>query len=44
MGPSGLARTLDLLTEIEKQSKSGIGNAADNVERFILALAPAIAR
>ncbi len=44
MGPRGLARTLDLLTEIEKQSKSGVGDAAENVERFILALAPVITR
>ena len=34
---------LDLLTEIDKQSKSGVGDAAENVERFILAMAPAVA-
>lgn len=44
MGKEGYARALDLLTEIDKQSKSGVGDAAENVERFILALAPAIAR
>jgi DNA polymerase III delta subunit len=40
LGPDGYARALDLLTEIDKQSKSGVGDAAANVERFILALAP----
>ena len=40
MGRSGYFRALDLLTEVEKQSKSGVGDAAENVERFILALAP----
>ncbi len=40
LGKGGYARALDLLTEIDKQSKSGVGDAAENVERFILALAP----
>jgi DNA polymerase III delta subunit len=40
LGPDGYARALDLLTEIDKNSKSGVGDAAGNVERFILALAP----
>jgi DNA polymerase III delta subunit len=44
LGKEGHARALDLLTEIDKQSKSGVGDAASNVERFILALAPASAR
>jgi len=44
LGKEGYARALDLLTEIDKQSKSGVGDAAENVERFILALAPANAR
>lgn len=44
LGPVGYARALDLLTEIDKNSKSGLGDAAANVERFILALAPATAR
>lgn len=39
MGEAGAARALYLLTEIDKQSKSGIGDAAANVERFILDLA-----
>jgi DNA polymerase-3 subunit delta len=41
LGKDGYTRALDLLTEIDKQSKSGVGDAAENVERFILALAPA---
>ena len=41
MGKSGHARALNLLAEVEKQSKSGVGDAAENVERFILALSPA---
>jgi DNA polymerase III delta subunit len=44
LGKDGHARALDLLTEIDKQSKSGVGDAAENVERFILALAPANTR
>jgi DNA polymerase-3 subunit delta len=40
MGKDGYGRALDLLTEIDKQSKTGVGDAAENVERFILALAP----
>lgn len=40
MGKAGYAHAIDLLTEIDKQSKSGVGDAAENVERFILALAP----
>jgi DNA polymerase III delta subunit len=41
LGHEGYARAIDLLTEIDKQSKSGVGDAAANVERFSLALAPA---
>ena len=41
LGKEGHARALDLLTEMDKQSKSGVGDAAGNVERFILALSPA---
>jgi DNA polymerase-3 subunit delta len=44
LGPDGYARALDLVTEIDKNSKSGVGDAAGNVERFILALAPETAR
>jgi DNA polymerase III delta subunit len=44
LGPDGYARALDLLTELDKNSKSGVGDAAGNVERFILALAPQTAR
>jgi DNA polymerase III delta subunit len=41
LGKDGYARALDLLTEIDKQSKSGVGDAAENVERFILSLSTA---
>jgi DNA polymerase III delta subunit len=44
MGKDGYARALDLLTEIDLQSKTGVGDAAENVERFILALAPQTTR
>jgi DNA polymerase III delta subunit len=36
LGPAGYRRALDLLAEIDHQSKSGVGDAASNVERFIL--------
>jgi DNA polymerase III delta subunit len=36
LGKSGYVRALDLLAEIDHQSKSGVGDAASNVERFIL--------
>jgi DNA polymerase-3 subunit delta len=39
LGERGAARALDLLAEIDHQSKSGVGDAAENVERFILTLA-----
>jgi DNA polymerase III delta subunit len=39
LGDRGVARALDLLAEIDRQSKSGVGDAAENVERFILAMA-----
>jgi DNA polymerase III subunit delta len=39
MGRRGLDRALNLLAEIDFQTKTGIGDAADNVERFILTLA-----
>jgi DNA polymerase-3 subunit delta len=39
LGKAGHARALDLLAEIDHQSKSGVGDAASNVERFILQMA-----
>jgi DNA polymerase III delta subunit len=36
MGDAGAGRALDLLAEVDHQSKSGVGDAAGNVERFIL--------
>lgn len=39
LGQTGLERALDLLAEIDFQTKTGIGDACQNVERFILTLA-----
>jgi DNA polymerase III delta subunit len=39
MGDAGLDRAVDLLAEIDFQTKTGIGDAVENVERFILTLA-----
>ncbi|HSV15075.1 MAG TPA: DNA polymerase III subunit delta [Tepidisphaeraceae bacterium] len=39
LGDRGVARAMDLLAEIDRQSKSGVGDAAENVERFILSMA-----
>ena len=36
LGESGAARATDLLADIDLRSKSGLGDAASNVERFIL--------
>lgn len=41
LGEDGVARAIDLLAEIDRQSKSGVGDAAENVERFILSMAAA---
>lgn len=41
IGRAGHARALDLLAEVDQQSKSGVGDAAANVERFILQLVSA---
>jgi DNA polymerase III delta subunit len=38
LGEAGAAHALDLLAEADHQSKTGIGEAAANVERFILEL------
>ena len=39
IGEQGAARALDLLTDIDLRSKSGLGEAAANVERFIMEIA-----
>lgn len=39
LGEAGVARALNLLATVDRQSKSGVGEAATNVERFILELA-----
>ena len=38
LGEDGLYRALNLLVEVDHQSKSGVGDAAENVERFLLAV------
>jgi DNA polymerase III delta subunit len=39
LGENGVAHALDLLATVDYQSKSGVGDAATNVERFILDMA-----
>lgn len=41
MGEAGVARALDLLATVDRQSKSGVGEFATNVEKFLLEMAPA---
>src|SRR3954471_1835056 len=38
LGEAGLRQALDRLVEVDHQSKSGVGDAAENVERFLLAV------
>jgi DNA polymerase III delta subunit len=39
LGDDGRKRAVDLLAEIDYQTKTGVGEAAENVERFLLSLA-----
>jgi DNA polymerase-3 subunit delta len=39
LGAKGLADALDLLANLDYRSKTGLGEASDNVERFMLSLA-----
>jgi DNA polymerase-3 subunit delta len=39
LGKERYARAVDLLAEVDKRSKSGLGDAAENVERFIVSFA-----
>ena len=39
LGTQGLRRALDLLADIDYRTKTGLGGASDNVERFMLSLA-----
>ena len=41
LGEAGRRRAVDLLAEIDYQTKTGAGDAVENVERFILSLAAA---
>ncbi|HUB23946.1 MAG TPA: DNA polymerase III subunit delta [Tepidisphaeraceae bacterium] len=38
LGGGGLERAMDLLAEIDYQTKTGVGDAVENIERFILAV------
>jgi len=38
MGSDGLFRALNLLVKVDYQSKTGVGDVVDNVERFLLAM------
>jgi DNA polymerase III delta subunit len=40
LGAAGVARLIDLLAECDRRSKTGLGEAADNVESFLLAAGP----
>jgi len=44
IGKSRIGTLVDALAEVDFNSKTGLGDAAENVERFILALAPQAAR
>jgi DNA polymerase III delta subunit len=39
LGTSGVRRAVDLLADVDRRSKSGLGEARENVERFILSFA-----
>ena len=39
MGEGGVARAVDALAEVDRRNKSGLGDPAANVERFLLTLA-----
>jgi DNA polymerase-3 subunit delta len=38
LGDAGLAKAVNLLAEIDYQTKTGVGDAKENVERFILSI------
>ena len=38
LGDGGSGRAIDLLAEVDRQSKTGVGDAAANVERFLIAV------
>lgn len=40
LGETGIDHALVLLAELDRRNKSGLGDAAENVERFILTVAP----
>ena len=44
MGKDGYARAVDLLAKVDQQSKTGVGDAARNVERFMLDVAATMSK
>ena len=44
LGEAGVAKALDLLVETDYHSKTGIGDAAENVERFLLTVGQLMGR
>jgi hypothetical protein len=42
LGEAGIAQAVDLLVDMDHQSKSGVGGAAENVERFLLTVGNAM--
>jgi DNA polymerase-3 subunit delta len=44
LGEPGRRRAIDLLAEIDYQTKTGVGDAAENIERFLLSLATELNR
>jgi DNA polymerase III delta subunit len=40
LGEGGAGRLVELLAEIDRRSKSGLGEMAENVERFLMATSP----
>ena len=43
LGMAGVERAVDMLVEVDFQSKTGVGEAATNVERFLLAVGNMVA-
>ncbi|HZZ43763.1 MAG TPA: DNA polymerase III subunit delta [Tepidisphaeraceae bacterium] len=40
IGPKNIGRLVDMLVDVDRQSKSGVGDFASNVERFLLSVSP----
>jgi DNA polymerase III delta subunit len=42
VGEAGAAKLIDRLAEVDQRSKSGLGEMAENVERFLLSIAQSV--